>query len=124
MEQMSLASYARPKRGPEGRSTSYSLPKEWLTGSNIKAINHLSKIVFKRRLFLTADQWWGIGPSNAQFGDEVCFLQECDVPVLLRRQDDHHIFVGEVDIHLAIAYWTAMQAFVSSDAVCKPFSIH
>jgi hypothetical protein len=124
MEQMSLASKARPQRGPEGRSTSYSLPKEWLTGPNIKAINHLSKIVFKRRFFLTADQWWGIGPSNAQEGDEICFLQGCDLPVILRRQDDHHMFVGEVDIHPATAYWAAVQAFVSSDTACKSFAIH
>lgn len=124
MEQMSLASKAHPQPGPEGRSSSYSLPEDWLTGPKIKAINHLSKIVFKRRLFLTKDQWWGIGPCNAQEGDEVCFLQGCDVPVLLRRQDGHHGFVGEVDIHPAAAYQAVVQQFVSSDAACKPFAIH
>lgn len=124
MEQMSLASAARPQRGSEGRSTSYSLPKEWLTGPNLNAINHLSKIVFRRRLFLTAERWWGIGPKNAQDGDEVCFLQGCDIPVLLRRQDDHHVFVGEVDIHPAVAYGAAVQAFVSSNPACKPFAVY
>jgi hypothetical protein len=124
MEQMFLVSRSRSQRAADGGSTNYSLPQEWLTGPNSKAIDHLSKIVFKRRLFLTEDRWWGIGPSNAQVGDKIYFLQGCDLPVMLRRHDHHHILVGEVDIHPVNAFYAAVQAFKSSDTVCESISVH
>lgn len=124
MKHMSLAGMSRPPHGPDGRSTRYSLPAEWLTGENLSAINHLSKIVFKRRLFLTQNQWWGIGPSDAQEGDLVCFLQRCDIPILLRAKDGHYVFVGEVDMHHAVAYPEALASFVRLRSPLTTFSIH
>ena len=123
MEKMSLAASSRPRRGPEGRSSRYNLPKDWLLGDKLKAINHLSKIVFRRRLFLTQDNWWGIGPSNAQEGDLVCLLQGCDLPVQLRNEGDHFIFVGEIDIRPTSAYPAIVQDFVNGQVCVKDFSL-
>ena len=123
MQQMSLATNSRLKRGPDGRSSKYNLPEQWLMRDNLKVVNHLSKMVFMRRFFLTEDNWWGVGGSNAQ-GDLLRLLQGCDLPVLIRYRDGHHVFVGEVDLHPAVAYANMVEAFVASEVTFQDFSLH
>lgn len=48
-----------------------------------------------RRFYLTESGCMGIGPKMMCAGDEVCVLYGGQVPFILRRMHDHHVFVGE-----------------------------
>ncbi|KAN0092194.1 Heterokaryon incompatibility protein (HET) domain containing protein [Hyaloscypha variabilis] len=41
----------------------------------------------------------GLAPNLAGIGDEVWILLGCDVPMLLRKDEDHHILVGECFVY-------------------------
>lgn len=48
------------------------------------------------------DDFWGLGPPDAQVGDIACILFGCSVPVILRPhpgQEKHFTLVGESYIH-------------------------
>lgn len=47
-----------------------------------------------RRLYLTESGYVGIGPKMMRIGDEVCVLYGGRAPFILRRMNDHHVFVG------------------------------
>jgi hypothetical protein len=38
---------------------------------------------------------FGLGPYTAQPGDMACILLGCPVPVIIRQEGDHYIFIGE-----------------------------
>ncbi|KAF6823184.1 heterokaryon incompatibility protein [Colletotrichum plurivorum] len=46
------------------------------------------------RLVATRDGYIGLAGGDVQAGDVVCVLKECDGPVVLRREDDHYLFVS------------------------------
>ncbi|KAL8734051.1 MAG: hypothetical protein Q9166_001812 [cf. Caloplaca sp. 2 TL-2023] len=54
---------------------------------------------YNRRLYVTQKGLIGIGPRIMSEGDEVCVLFGGRVPFILRRMQDHHIFIGETYIH-------------------------
>ncbi|OJJ75593.1 hypothetical protein ASPBRDRAFT_37887 [Aspergillus brasiliensis CBS 101740] len=52
-----------------------------------------------RRLMISSKGYIGLVPAKAQEGDLICVLFGCSVPVILRKQDDHYIFIGESYVH-------------------------
>jgi hypothetical protein len=38
-------------------------------------------------------------PSRAQQGDMIYILFGCSVPVIIRKWNDHHVFIGESYVH-------------------------
>jgi hypothetical protein len=58
-----------------------------LAASCIKHFQH-------SRHFYTKKGYLGFGPKWVQEGDLVCVLQNCRVPVLLRKVDDHYEFIS------------------------------
>jgi hypothetical protein len=48
-----------------------------------------------RRLFLTKDGYLGLGPEQTKDGDLACILFGSPVPCVLRKVDDHYVFIGE-----------------------------
>lgn len=46
------------------------------------------------RHFYTQKRYLGYGPNWIQEGDIVCVLQDCRVPVLLRKVDNYYIFIS------------------------------
>ncbi|GKZ38225.1 hypothetical protein AbraIFM66950_010254 [Aspergillus brasiliensis] len=52
-----------------------------------------------RRLMISSKDYIGLVPSRTQEGDLICVLFGCSVPVILRKQDDHYIFIGECYVH-------------------------
>jgi hypothetical protein len=48
-----------------------------------------------RRFFITDSNLMGMCPGSADPGDIICVLLGCSVPVVLRPQGDHYIFLGE-----------------------------
>ena len=47
-----------------------------------------------QRFFVTENGFVGIGPPVASPGDSICILHSCRLPVLLRRNESHHLHVG------------------------------
>jgi hypothetical protein len=48
-----------------------------------------------RRFFISQTGYMGLGPPALAQGDMICILCGCNVPVLIRKEDDHHLLVGE-----------------------------
>lgn len=46
------------------------------------------------RFFETEDGYLGLGSSSLALGDEICFIRNCNIPVILRRKDDHCVYIG------------------------------
>ncbi len=49
----------------------------------------------KRRFFISQTGYMGLGPPALAQGDMICVLFGCNIPVLIRKEDDHQILVGE-----------------------------
>ncbi|RDW74779.1 hypothetical protein BP6252_05921 [Coleophoma cylindrospora] len=47
-------------------------------------LNHIINMLNSRSLFITEDNYIGIGPGNLRPGDEVCILLGCPSPMILR----------------------------------------
>ncbi|CAG8978284.1 hypothetical protein HYALB_00010282 [Hymenoscyphus albidus] len=47
-----------------------------------------------RTMFALNKGYFGVGPLGTQPGDTVCVLWGCDVPVVIRRLEDHYVLVG------------------------------
>jgi hypothetical protein len=45
--------------------------------------------------FATAKGYMGIGPQKTRRGDLICVFPGCQVPLLLRKVDEHYVLVGE-----------------------------
>ncbi|PYH35828.1 HET domain-containing protein [Aspergillus neoniger CBS 115656] len=52
-----------------------------------------------RRLMISSKGYIGLVPQKTQEGDFVCVLFGCSVPVILRKQGSHYIFIGESYVH-------------------------
>jgi hypothetical protein len=52
-----------------------------------------------RRFFTTTMGYMGLGVNSALPGDLVCVLFGCSTPVLLRRVQEHYMFLGEAYLH-------------------------
>jgi hypothetical protein len=48
---------------------------------------------------MTAKKYMGLFPRTTMVEDCVCVLYGCSMPVILRRQGDHYIFVGVAYVH-------------------------
>lgn len=57
-------------------------------------LNHSMKLFVKNAVFVTDNGYLGWGPAGMQSGDLVCFLQGCEVPVVLRKVDSHYLHMG------------------------------
>ena len=60
--------------------------KEW--------VKEFAGLVFQRSFLLTALGLMGLGPDTIQEGDMICILLGCQVPVILRPNGEHYIFLG------------------------------
>jgi hypothetical protein len=57
------------------------------------------QVCYGRRLAIADVGYMGLVPSGCQVGDYLCILSGCSLPVLLRKQDQHYVFVGESYFH-------------------------
>jgi hypothetical protein len=65
------------------------LQEVWQCGVNI------GRAVSSRRFFISEVGYMGLGPLALQQGDMVCVLLGCNVPLLIRKEEDYHLLVGE-----------------------------
>jgi hypothetical protein len=55
----------------------------------------LTSTLVNRSLFVSQTGMVGLAPEWTKTGDLVCILFGCNVPVILREQDDNYVFIGE-----------------------------
>ena len=48
-----------------------------------------------RMLFRTESGSWGLGAKAISPGDYICILGGCEVPIVLRPEEDHFLAIGE-----------------------------
>lgn len=58
--------------------------------------------ICQRSLIVSEKGYIGLGPAQVQSGDCLCILYGCSVPVILRPEGDHYLFVGEAYVHGAM----------------------
>jgi hypothetical protein len=63
--------------------------------TRLSAVLEAGLTMNRRRFFLSSSGLVGLAPWNAADGDVVCVLLGCRSPVVLRRQEDHYILIGE-----------------------------
>lgn len=49
----------------------------------------------RRKFFITRSNVIGMGPPRLQKGDIVCVFLGCSCPLIIRKENDHYILVGE-----------------------------
>jgi hypothetical protein len=62
-------------------------------------INIARGTLMHRTIFLSGQSLMGLCTTAARAGDLVCVLQGGPIPVILRRVDDHFIYVGQAYVH-------------------------
>lgn len=61
----------------------------------IEFIQAMSCATAYRRFFVSKRGHMGIGPELSRIDDMICVLPGCQVPVLIRKHEGYHVFVGE-----------------------------
>ena len=74
-----------------------NLPDENEQGSEFHRA--MTETCIGRRLFITAQHHLGLGPSEAQVGDVVCFLGNTSTPFVLRPKESYFELIGESFVH-------------------------
>jgi hypothetical protein len=79
----------------ESLDSRQALQAERDSGSQAMAISiHRAEMGSHPAFMTSIDSLLGWGPLGARKGDFVCVLYGCQMPVLLRRVDDHYIHIG------------------------------
>jgi hypothetical protein len=80
-------------------------------------------VVKRRRLFISGSGLIGLGPEKVEVRDIICILLGCSVPVILRPQDDHYIFLGEACVP-GYMQGKAMEELAKGKFQLESFKIH
>ena len=83
----------------------------------------VSLMMNRRRLFLSEDNWSGLGPWDAIEGDKICILLGCRSPVILRKVEEHYILIGEAYVH-GYMHGKAMVELEEGKFKLETFEIH
>ncbi len=75
------------------------------------------------RHFYTKKDYLGFGPKWIQEGDLVCALQECRVPVLIRKVDDYYEFISTCFV-LGLMDGEAAEMVSRGEISMQMFEIH
>ena len=57
------------------------------------------EVTYGKRLAILEGGYMGLVPGHAAVGDFACILFGCSLPIMLRKDDDHYILVGESYFH-------------------------
>lgn len=86
-------------RGDPLRNELASLQAQAATVSPEDYEPSVTSIAYGRRIYLTQNGTFGLGPRMMLEGDEVCVLFGGRMPFLMRRKPDHHLSIGESYLH-------------------------
>ncbi|KAI1141067.1 HET-domain-containing protein [Hypoxylon sp. FL0543] len=76
-----------------------------------------------RLFYATNTGYVGLGPSDTEEGDQVVILLGNVLPVILRKEEDHHVVVGETYTH-GIMNGEIATNLVNSSLTVEDFEIH
>lgn len=55
----------------------------------------IDRTISSRTFFISGSGYMGVGPKALEEGDMICVIPGCNVPLLIRKEGDHHLLVGE-----------------------------
>ncbi|TVY88090.1 Heterokaryon incompatibility protein 6,OR allele, partial [Lachnellula willkommii] len=55
----------------------------------------IHRTISSRDFFISTSGYMGVGPKALEEGDMICVIPGCNVPLLIRKEGDHHLLVGE-----------------------------
>ncbi|RDW80345.1 hypothetical protein BP5796_05043 [Coleophoma crateriformis] len=91
--------------------------------ASLPFLNRIRSIT-KTRIFAVSDAGYiGVVPPNTQPGDKICVLFGCSVPVVIRKVENHHVFIGECYVH-GIMDGEAVTKFESGRTTSITFTLH
>ncbi len=82
----------------------------------------IAQMIDGRQVVIGNNGYCGLVPDHAELGDLICVLFGCDVPVVLRQEDDHFIFIGECYIR-GLMHGEAIKSLLRGDVESKQFEI-
>ncbi|KAH7075690.1 heterokaryon incompatibility protein-domain-containing protein [Paraphoma chrysanthemicola] len=82
----------------------------------------IAQMLNGRKVFIGENGYCGIVPDHTDEGDLICVLFGCDVPVVLRQEAEHFIFIGECYV-LGLMYGEAITAVRQGNIGSKQFVI-
>ena len=59
----------------------------------------MEQSVSNRRLMISSKGYIGLAPHESQHDDIICILFGCSVPIVLRKVDEHYVYIGECYVH-------------------------
>jgi hypothetical protein len=74
-------------------------------------------------LFYTTDGYIGIGPKYLEVGDQLCVINNCHLPVLLRAEGTGHVLVGAVYVY-GLSGNESLDLLKSGKVNLEKFEIH
>jgi hypothetical protein len=89
----------------------------------LSAVLEAGLMMNRRRFFLSKAGFVGAAPWNSKEGDVVCVLLGCSYPVILRREDDHYVLIGEAYID-DFMNGNAIDGLENGEFVLGTFEIH
>ena len=66
---------------------------------DFKYMEHAIAATRKKSFFITSKGYMGLGPPQVDKGDLVCVIFGCPHPLLMRKEKDHYLLVGEVYVY-------------------------
>ena len=60
---------------------------------------NFSSLCAERKLFFTKGGYIGLAPMAMEKGDRICVLLGCNVPLIIRPQEDHYLIVGDTYVY-------------------------
>lgn len=83
----------------------------------------IERFLNDRVIFYTADGYIGIGPEDMQIGDQLCVINNCHLPVLLREEGSGHVLVGSVYVY-GLSENEPLDMLESGKVTLERFEIH
>ncbi|KAG9235262.1 heterokaryon incompatibility protein-domain-containing protein [Amylocarpus encephaloides] len=80
-------------------------------------------VTWDRRFFLSTEGTMGVAPESSLEGDVICIPLGCPHPMILRRDDDHYIIIGEAFVD-GYMYGEAMELLEKGKLELRDFELH
>jgi hypothetical protein len=98
-EVMTKQSLLVPLLGDPGSNSRIVLPEDRNLNRGHECLAILrERIAFSctsRSFFVSEKGYLGLAPKIAKTGDSICVLLGCDKPLIMRREDDHYLLLGD-----------------------------
>ncbi|KAK8102403.1 hypothetical protein PG984_015549 [Apiospora sp. TS-2023a] len=72
----------------------FDINDNWQEKETLSGLWIQDNYLMRYRFFETEDGYLGMGPLSLRPDDELCLIRNCTIPVLLRKKDDHYVYVG------------------------------